>query len=103
MAHQIHRRVETTIVMPTKLVVCGAQKWISWKLICLPGTQLLTNVMLLLENISTIATEEVVEKLFLKLTEMEWAQEANTESTLKMSSMLKSISTNQVIDFPQLL
>ena len=60
MVLQIHLKVEITIVMLTMLVVYGAQKWISWRPICMHGTQLLISVMLHKENISTTVIEEVV-------------------------------------------
>ena len=91
--NQTHPKVVTTTVMPTKLEVSGAQKWISWKPTLMPGTQLHTLVTVLLVNTTGTVTEEAVEKLFIKLMLMHMDQEVNTESTLNKSSMLKFLST----------
>ena len=101
--HQTHLRVVTTTAMPTTSVVCGAQKWTSWKPTSSPGTQHLTSVMLHKASTSTTATEVVVENPSLMSIETAWVQEDSTESTPRVTSMPRLASTNLATDFHPLI
>jgi hypothetical protein len=79
-SNQIHLPVEITIAMLTMLVEFGAQRWTSWRLTLMPGTQHHTPVVLHPVNITGIVIKVAVVNLFIKLIHMLMVQETGIES-----------------------
>jgi hypothetical protein len=87
-SNQIHLPVEITIAMLTMLVEFGAQRWTSWRLTLMPGTQHHTPVVLHPVNITGIVIKVAVVNLFIKLIHMLMVQETGIESIpLKLSPL----------------
>jgi len=98
-----HHPVGTSTVMPIRLEVSGAMRWISWKLIHMLGIQL--HIIVIPLKASTLKTviELVMVNLFTLKIQLHMVQDLNTRSTLKTSTTSSKSSKNLEVKLPQWL